>query len=163
MNIYELTGELLELLEMAESGEIDEALTDTLEAVGDEFDDKIEAYCKVIQTLNADAEMLKAEEKRLAEKRGTIEGNVKRMKNAVENAMRAVGKTKAGGKFFSATIRKNGGKAPLIVEADASDMPDEFRSVYYKADNEAIRTALECGRVLGWAKIGERGESLVIK
>ena len=40
-NIYELTGELLALMDMAENDELDpQALADTMEGLAGEFDDK---------------------------------------------------------------------------------------------------------------------------
>lgn len=164
MTLYELTEELMELLAMAEDEDVDpQILQDTFEGVEGEFDAKVEAYCKVIKGLMADMEVLKAEEERIAKKRKTIENNVTSMKDTIELALRTVGKTKAGGKLFTASIQKNGGKAPLVVTLQPEELPEEYRKVEYKQDSDAIRKALEEGKELQWACLTERGESLRIR
>lgn len=164
MTLYELTQEMLDLLAIAEDEEVDaQVLKDTLEGLEGEIDDKVEKYCMVIKSLQNDAEMLKKEEERLNAKRKVIENNITRMKDTIEMVLRALGKTKAGGKIFTASIQKNGGKAPMVVTALPEELPEEYRKVKYEADGEAIRKALEEGKELGWACLMERGESLRIK
>lgn len=160
--LYDITGRALELMSMAEDEDIEEEVyRDTLEAIEGEFDDKIETYCKVIKNIEADAKAVGEEVKRLQGKKKTLENHVERMKRTVYEAMRAVGKTSAGGKILKADIRTNGGVRPLIV--DESLLPDEFKKVSYSADNDAIRKALDEGNELEFAHYGERGESLRIK
>lgn len=162
MTLYELTEELLQIIDIAEEDGEDEALIGSWEAVSGEFDDKVEAYCKVITQLDADAQALKSEEKRLSERRKRIEKRTDWMRQKVKEYMTAVGKRKAGGTLFTASIKTNGGVLPLIVEGKAADLPAEFQRVVYEADNGAIRDALEAGRELPFAHFGERGESLKI-
>ena len=77
--------------------------------------------------------------------------------------MKATGKTKFKTDLFSFGIQKNGGIAPLIIDSDEWMQEDEFRKVKYEPDNKAIREYLGSGASLPWARIGERGERLVIK
>ena len=80
-SLYEVTGNILALQEMLENPMDDEdVLADTLEAVQGEYEAKLEAYCKVIKNIEADMEALKAEAKRLTDKRKTLESNVDRLK-----------------------------------------------------------------------------------
>lgn len=161
-SLYDITGRALELMSMAGDEDIEEDVyRDTLEALEGEFDDKIETYCKVIKNIEGDAKAVAEEVKRLQAKKKTLENHVERMKAAMYEAMRAVGKTNAGGKILKATIQKNGGQLPLIV--DENLLPDEFKKISYSADNEAIRKALDEGNELDFAHYGERGESLRIK
>lgn len=167
--LYELTGEMLELYNMADDPEADEevlrCIADTMEGVGYEFDLKLEGYAAVIRNLEADVKAIKEEEQRLAGRRRTIERNIDRLKASIMEAMKAVGKTKAGGSIFTVSIAKNGGKAPLIVKEgfSAEDIPDKYRKVTVDFDKDAIRSALEGGEALYFAEIGERGESVRIK
>ena len=45
------------------------------------------------------------------------------------------------------------------------DMPEEYRiqNVTYKADDAAIRAALDAGQELPFAKLGERGTHLRVR
>ena len=162
MTLYELTDELLTILAMAEDDEDDEALKGSWEAVSGEFDDKVEAYCKVITQMEADKDAIKAEEKRLAERRKRIENRIEWMKGSIKASLEAVGKKKAGGTLFTVSIRGKGGALPLVVDVEADELPAEFRKSEFKADNAAIRDALEAGRELEFARFGERGDYLKI-
>jgi hypothetical protein len=67
MKLYEIADEYRSLLEMIESGEIpEEAIADTLEAVGGELDTKLDGVIGYIKELNAEAVAIKAEADKLA-------------------------------------------------------------------------------------------------
>ena len=162
--LYDITGRLFELLAIADDEDIEpEVFKDTLEGIEGEYDDKIESYCKAIKNLEAEVKAISDEKKRLDSKRKRLESNIDRMKDTVLGSLRLMNKTSAGGKVLRASIRKNGGVLPLIVEAAPDDLPFEFQRVTVEADNEAIREALDKGIGLTFAHYGERGESLNIK
>ncbi len=166
-NLYEITGDYLQLQEMFYEDEVpDQVLLDTIEAVEGEFDCKIEGYCKVIKNIEADIDAIDKEAKRLTEKRKVLENRIDRLKKSMFDAMKLVGKTKAGGNILGASIQKNGGKLPVILnleEQDYSKLPEKYRNVKYTPNNETIREALDKGENLEFARYGERGESLRIK
>ena len=164
-NIYELTGELLALMDMAEMDELDpQALADTMEGLAGEFDDKVEGWCRCIKNLEGEAKAVKDEAKRLADRAKKTENNIKRMKDALMFCMKAVGKTEAGN-LMKAKIRKNGGVAPLVFDEGVTpeSVPEIFQKRSITFDNETIRDALNADQVLGFVHLGERGESLQIK
>lgn len=162
--LYDITGRLLELAEMASEEDIDdEVLRDTFEAVEGEFDAKAEAYCMCIRNLESDADAIDAEVKRLTEKKRRLKNTTKRMKATLKDALTAVGKKSAGGQVIGCSIRKNGGKLPLIVSGDPKDAPVELTKISLDFDKDAIREALDAGQKLDFAFYGERGESLTIK
>lgn len=161
--LYELTTDLLALQEMLESPLDDEdVLRDTLEAVQGEYELKLEAYCKVIKNLEADMEALKNEAKRLTDKRKVLENNIERLKKAMFDSMKATNTDKVKGQLFTVAIQKNGGKLPVIVDVDVTELPDELVKVVESPDLEAIGKLLEQGKSM-YAHFGERGESLRIK
>lgn len=124
MTLYELTGQFLEVNEMAENGEIDEeTMQDTLESIECEIEVKAENYAKVIKNLEADAEMLEKEEARFHARRKTIENNIKRIKKNLENCMIAVDKKKFKTDLFSFNIQKN---APSLVIDNKNSIPAEY-------------------------------------
>lgn len=164
-SLYDITGRTVGLMELAEDEDIElDVFKDTLEALEGEYDDKIESYCKAIKNIEADAKALDEEAKRLTTKRKHLENAVERMKQAMFESMKQLNKTSAGGKVLKASIQKNGGKLPLVLDdIDAYLLPEDYRKVEYKADNEAIRKALDEGKELPFAHYGERGESIRIK
>ena len=164
MNLYEVTGQVLHLQAMLESEDFDaEVLADTMEAVEGEYDFKIESYCKVIKNLEADMDALKAEAKRLTDRRKVLENNVDRLKAAMFESMKATGKDKVKGAVFTASIQKNGGKLPVILDVETSELPDELVKVVESPDLEAIYEVLTTHGTSKYAHFGERGESLRIK
>lgn len=121
--LYELTGEYLELLNMAQEEEDPEIIKDTLEAVGGEIEDKADGCAKVIKELEADVDKIDKEIKRLQDKKKTINNNIGRIKFNLENAMKITGKVKFKTLLFSFGIQKN--PASVAVK-DEKAVPDRF-------------------------------------
>ena len=161
--LYELTADLMTLQEMLEEAVDDQCLQDTLEGVQGEYEIKLEAYCKVIKNLEADMEALKAEAKRLTDKRKVLENNVDRLKKAMFDSMKATGTEKVKGQIFTVAIQRNGGKLPVILDVPTEDLPDELVKVVESPDLEAIYEVLTTHGTSKYAHFGERGESLRIK
>lgn len=163
MNLYNLTGELLELQDMLEEAiEDEQMLIDTLEAVQGEYEFKLESYCKVIRNLYAKAGNFKVEARRLADKGKVLENNIARLKKAMFDSMKLTDTKRVDGELFTISIQKNGGKLPVIVDVPEEELPEELVKVQKSADLEAIRKLLENGDS-ELAHFGERGESLRIK
>lgn len=114
MRLYDLTNNYRQVLDLIEEG--DERFLDTLESVDEAIEDKVENYGKVIKSVEAGIEGLKAEEKRLAERRKFMENSVKRMKENVEQSMISTGKTKIKGPLFTFSIQKNPPSVEVIEE-----------------------------------------------
>lgn len=163
MNLYELKGELLQLLELAEDEEIDEqALADTWEAVELEFEEKADAYGVIINKLQADILYCDNELNRIEDKKEKLVRNQERMVEALKEAMSETGKVKFTTEKFAFSVVKNGGMAPLIY---TGDVPEEYKYtpiVEPKIDTKKIREALKEGE-LDFVHEGERGTHLTIK
>lgn len=124
MTLYELTGDFISLLQMAEADDLDpQIIADTLEGIDMEIEDKAEAYAKVIRSIEGDSASVKAEIDRLTAKRRTMENNIESMKKALEKAMIATGKTKFKTTLFSFGIQKNPKSLNIL---DESMIPDIF-------------------------------------
>ena len=161
-SLYEVTGNILVLQELLEEAVDDQCLLDTLEAVQGEYEIKLESCCKVIKNLEADVDALKNEAKRLTDKRKVLENNIERLKKSMFDSMKATNTDKVKGQLFTVAIQKNGGKLPVIVDVDTSELPDELVKIVESPDLEAIGKLLESGNCK-YAHYGERGESLRIK
>lgn len=123
MKLYELTGLFAELFEqfdeianftpdtdeygrmITEDGDIiadlddyrDRLMTawfDTLTGIEGEFDEKAENLAVAVKNLSAEVEAMKAEEKKLRERRVNAERQVERMKLYLMKSMQAIGRTK---------------------------------------------------------------------
>ena len=144
--IYELTSDYLNLLELAEDPDIDElAFMDTLEGIEGALEDKADNYAKIMRMLETDAKGIKAEEERLAKRRKTIEGNVSRMKSALQYAMESTGKVKFKTTLFSFGIQNNPASV-VMDEQDIENIPERF--LKYKdpdIDRKAIKDAIKAG------------------
>lgn len=105
MNIYELTQSYQQIMEMIEEGQ--EGLEDTLESLNDAIEDKAVGYAKVMRNLEAQASAIKEEEKRLSDRRKSLENNVKRMKESLQENMVHNDMKKIKTDLFTFNIQKN--------------------------------------------------------
>lgn len=162
--MYDLTADYMEVLDMAQDPEIDpQAITDTLEAIGGEIEIKAENTAIIMKELEAEATKIGAEERRLNARRKSLENNIEYIKKRLYNAMKLTGKTKFKTTLFNFSIAKNGGKIPVIVDADCSEMPDDFIIISKKPNVEALREYIEKHGTCAYAHYGERGEGLQIR
>lgn len=160
MTMYELTGQWLELMAMAEDEEIDpEILADTIEQVEGDLEAKAENYAKMLRMLDGEAKAIDEEAKRLTARAKTIKGNMDRLKRSLEGMMIATGKRKFKTKLFSFGIQKN--PARLVLD-DVEAIPEEYWVPQVKLDNAAVKAAIEQGIEISGAHL-EQGESLRIR
>lgn len=159
--LYELTAEYQTLLEMAEDPETDEqALADTMEAIGGEIEDKADGYAKIILSIDAEYQAIKSEIVRLEARSHFLEKNAKRLKENLQAAMIATGKRKFKTLLFSFGIQKN----PASVVIDGDEVPEKYLIEQPpKIDKAAIRNDLKAGVDLAGIAHLEQGESLRIK
>ncbi len=158
--LYELTGQYRELLELAESEELDKQLiADTLEGLDGEIEIKADGYAKVIRELEGKADLLKNEIERLSKRKSAIENNIKSMKEALQNVMFITGKTKFKTDLFNFNIQKN---PPRLVIDKPEEIPEEYLIPQEpKINSKAIKDMLK-EKELPFAHL-EQSESLRIR
>lgn len=157
--LYEIKADYMAVYDMDDVDE--DVWFDTLEAIQGELEVKADAYAKIIKEYEAESAKFKAEAQRLIERQRVYDNRVKRMKNAIYNAMNETGVKDIPNELFKIKIQANGGVAPLIIH-EGVEIPKEFQKVHYDIDNEKIREALKTQQ-LDFAELGERGSHLVIK
>ena len=159
-SLYELTGEFQALYELALDENDPQAFLDTLEGLKGELEAKSAGYVHVIKQLTMEADECEKVIEAFNAKKQTRLNSVKRMKEALINAMDAadVSEIKAG--EYSLKIANNGGVQPLKIDGE---VPDSFTKVTVQPDNDLIRKALKEGQELGFAHLEPRGRHLNIK
>lgn len=126
MTLYELTGQMLELQEMLESGDYDEAaIADTMEAVQFEFEEKADEYAKITRNLTAEIEGLKTEIDRMTGRKRMLENRVKMLKKRLEDAFKQTGTEKLKTQLFSFSMQNNPPKVVLDTD-DIFSVPDDL-------------------------------------
>ena len=160
MKLYEITEEILELLTMAEDLELDQKMIrDTMEGLDFEFEEKAEAYAKIIRTLEMDITGLDTEIQRMTKKKATIKNNIDRLKRSLEGAMIATGKRKFKTALFGFGIQKN---PPSLNILDESKIPEKFWIEQQpKLDKKAALAYVKENEV-DWAELSQT-ESLRIR
>lgn len=162
--LYELSNDYLQVLDMMDDDTWDEqTVRDTLEAVEGEFDYKADSMAKIIKSLQANAEMVKAEIERLSARAKSFENKAEFFKGVLFQNMKATGKQKIKTAMFTISIAKNGGKEPLKITGDISDIPMKYLIPQDpKLDTDAIRALLK-EKPVDWAHLEPRGEHLGIR
>ena len=88
MRLYEIANDYLALMQAIENDEIPEdCIADTLESITSILEDKADNIACLIKNLNAEAEAIKAEETRLAERRKSKEKTAERMKEYLSETL----------------------------------------------------------------------------
>lgn len=159
-SLYDLTGDFLKVMQMAEDGDIDEqTFSDTLESINAEIEVKADGYAKIIKMLDGIAKAIKDEEDRLAKRRKAIENKIELLKRNLEKCMTITGKLNFKTLLFSFRIQKNA-PALKLDDIDIHKVPMKFRK-QPEIDKAAVKEALKNGIKLKWARL-EQSESIRI-
>lgn len=167
MTLYAIANEYQEMLDLLEQlppedpehyEEYEEAIRNTLSSLLLDLEEKAEDYGKVLKQLQADAEMVKREKLRLAERQSTIERNIERMREGLKNAMMVTGNQKIKTNLFSFSVSS---RWKAVLDVDPEEVPLEYwKRQEIKLDMAAIekwlkadqcKNAQECD----WAHLDE--------
>ncbi|EAA0093701.1 TPA: siphovirus Gp157 family protein [Listeria innocua] len=147
--LYSIQGKYQQLLNLAE--QLDpELLKDTLESIDDELETKAENVAFVIKELEGQSLILEKETKRLAERKNTINNNVKRLKQSLFDAMITAKKQKIKTNLFTLDIRKN---PPSVIVEDESKLLNYLIEQPKKLDKTKLGDDLKKGIEVPGAKI----------
>lgn len=162
-NIYEFMSGFMALWELIGDETVeDSVIEDCFTNMTDDFKDKMENCCKYIKCLDSDIEGLKAEEKRIKEKRQAMENSKERLKNLMYKAQRASGEKKLVCGSFTTSIQANPPRVVLDVN-DINGIPEEYLTFPEPEVNKAkIKETLKNGFECEFAHL-ETSESLRIR
>jgi predicted nuclease with TOPRIM domain len=89
MNLYEIKESYLHLLQKIESGEVPEdCITDTLESIESDFEEKADNIASYIKSLLSDAVALKSEADKLSERKKQKEDKADKLIKYLEKSMK---------------------------------------------------------------------------
>lgn len=159
MNLYEISDALVNAVQIdPETGEITN--TEEVEALQMELDAKIENLALWIKNLKADAEALKAEKDRLAERQRVTENKVKSLSNYLASFLN-------GRKFETARVAISYRKS-TSVEAEDWVLDDALRNnpqyvrAKFELDKTSLKDALKAGLEIPGVTLIEKS-NMVIK
>lgn len=158
MNLYEINGQVLQLMELLDEGEIDgQTYQDTLDNLGGTI--AVEEVIKGIRTKSAEAEAYKTEAERLTEKRQRAEKTADSLKQLLLTYLRNTQQKSVKTSLFC--VSRGSSKSANIV--DESAIPAEYLIEQpAKVDKKAILAALKNGETVQGAELKE-SEFITIK
>lgn len=153
--LYELSHSYLRALEAFTDPKTDipaEVVTDTLEGIEGEIQEKSVNVAKFMRNLESFAEAIKAAEEQMARRRKAIEARAKWIKDYLKGNMESCGITRIESPWFRLSIQRN---PPAVEVFDPVAVPDEFKRpvVEIKIDKTAIKEAIGAGRDVPGAKL----------
>lgn len=155
--LYEMSLKTAQLYEMFSDGLIDEqTFNDTVEGMG--VIEKVESYCQVINSLNAEIEMFQNEMFRLAKGVKARENSIEWLKGQLLNFYHSNGNTKIKAGTFVVSVRKS----QSVDISDNCKIPEKYCTVKVSPNKTALKKALADGEVIDGVNILEK-ENVQIK
>ena len=137
-NIYEFMSGFMALWNLVEDETVeDSVIEECFENMTDDFKVKMENCCKYIKCLDSDIDGLKAEEKRIREKRQAMENSKERLKALMLKVQTISGEKKLVCGSFTTSIQNN----PPSVVLDEQYV-ENFPEKYIKRAEPEINKAL---------------------
>ena len=164
LSLYELSSTYLQALETFTDPDADlpaEVITDTLEALSGEWEDKAINVVKFIRNLETTGQAIKQAEQAMAHRRKILEQRAQWMKTYVKENMEACGIKRIESPWFVLAVQKN----PASVRInDEQKIPDDYinEKTIISIDKAALKVALKSGQVVPGAE-WVNGTRLAIK
>lgn len=163
MRLYEIPAIIDDVLENSfhvdgETGEVFDE--DDLEALDMALDEKLEATALYVKSLDAEADAIKAEEKRLNDRRKSIEKRSESLEDYIARTMVRSGKKKVETPKCLLRTRKT----ERVEVLDKSEVPDYFMrsKLVIEPDKNELKKRLKAGEIIPGCVLVS-GESLTIK
>lgn len=148
MTLYEISNEYEVFLNLVETGEIpEEAISDTLESIQDEFEQKADNVACIIKNLVAESEALKQERTKLEEREKTKRNQAERLKHYLSGQMQRLGKNKIESARNVISFRKS---TRLQIEDE-----ELFKAKHLDLCNKEIKITIPKAEITKLIKSGE--------
>ena len=161
--LYDMTGRYLAVAELADDPDMPEdALTDTLEGIEGEIEDKAQALLQVVAGMEGDTGAIDNEIKRLQGRKKVIQNRADRLRQYLHDNMVISGINKISCTLFQITLTK---ARPMVVVQDVDLIPEKYiKTTTTKAPiKKDILSALKSGDDIAGCLLGESKRSLLVK
>lgn len=155
-NLYELSNQFAMIQQLIEDGA--EGFEQALADIKGEISEKLDGYAMVIKNVESDIAGLKAEEKRLSERRKAMENNVVQMKERMADTLKTVDGQRLKTEKFTFSFRKS----TSVKVKDESVIPPQFIKVEKTISRAELAKALKNGEHIEGAALIEN-QSLSIR
>ncbi len=166
MSLYQITAELTSVLDalVDNNEEAEAALAEHLSALTEAFDIKADDYAALIRVCLTRAAARREEAERMVLLAKEDERKAERLTDMLMHAMTVTNRKSVQTSRFKLSIKRNGGKVPVIITDEAA-LPIDYRvpKITEVIDKDGIREALESGKEVPGATLGERGQRLDLK
>jgi hypothetical protein len=162
MKLYELTSSYQKIADLIDESCPDESLEIALQQIEGAIEEKAEGIAKLIKTLDYDADIFKAEEKRLSDRRRAIENKRDRIKAYIKDQMEILGRDKI--KLPTVTLALQN-SPPAVNIVDDKTIPAKYLTIVpeqHVPDKKAILEALKAGQEVSGAEMTQ-GKHLRIR
>lgn len=123
-NLYDLTGEMLQLQDLLMDPDIDpQLIEDTIESLDFDYEKKLEGYAKIIKNFEALTEASKKEEERIKDRRKFFENQIESMKRRIKDSMIVLNKKQVRTAIFLFSLKQ--GQPKLSID-NADMIPKEY-------------------------------------
>jgi hypothetical protein len=160
MGIYKVGSAFESVVNMHANGDLtDEQLKEALVALEESKVEKCGNAICYLNMLKHGIEDMKAEEKRIATMRKSLESRAKNLESAFAYVLKNMGDKEVITKYGVMKVRKN---PPSVVIDDLSKVPTKFQhqKIEVTLDKVAIKNAIKAGEEVAGCHI-EQGEKLV--
>lgn len=140
MKLYDIA----EIYENLENIDDEVAVAAAMDGVDAALEEKLESTAKVIRNLEAEADGLEAEEKRLKTRKMAVKNRIADIKGYVQENLEAMGKDRVTSGIFKWSIQAN---APSVNIIDESLIPDDYWKIERKPMKTEIKKAIEAGEL----------------
>ncbi len=120
-------------------GEITPEIEARLLALGTMEGEKVDGYAAVVRTFESHATACRHEAAAFAAKAQVAENAAKRLKGRLLDYLTERGLEELRGTIWKAKRTANGGKQPLTLLVDASELPPEYQLVTVAANTDMLR------------------------
>lgn len=158
--IYDIGGAFQSIVEMYENGDLtDEQFRDSLMELEETKIEKCSNAIRYLNMMKHNIEDMKAEEKRIATMRKTLESRIKIIENVFTYALSEMGDKEVITRYGIMKIRKN---PPSVVIDDETKIPAKYtiQKIIITPDKTKIKKAIQNGEKVAGAHI-EHGKGLV--
>ncbi len=163
-NLFELGQEYLQLAELIrnEADELNDELDAWLANNALATEQKIEAYCSLIENYYQLASTRHEEATRINNLAVSAEETANNLKKRLRDYLLTTGQKRIQTTRHEVSLRKPGGKRALLINGP---VPEEFTVTKTEIvpDKDKIRATIESGETLGFAELKQGENVLVIK